>query len=130
MKRRVIRSGIVIAALLLAGSAWAQVQAPSVDVGFPFVAAGKTLKAGSYAVDIAPNGSVVLAPEQGGPAFEVADARKLHDRTIKRPELVFDVVGSARFLSEVRVPGKGAYLVGRRGDAQEQETVSGPKVTK
>lgn len=130
MNGRLIRSTIVIVALILAGGTWAQAQAPSVNVGFRFVAAGKMLNAGSYAVDIAPNGNVLLTAEQGGTALEIPETKKLHDRNVKRPELVFDVVGSARFLAEVRLPGKGIYVVGRHSDAQEQETVSGAKVEK
>jgi hypothetical protein len=130
MNGRFIRTTIIVVALFLAGSAWAAAQAPSVNVEFRFVAAGKTMNAGTYAVDIAPSGNVVLTAEQGGAAIEIPETKKLHERTIKRAELVFDVVGSARFLAEVRLPGKGAFVVGRHADAQEQETVSGPKPAK
>lgn len=130
MNRRVRRRLPFAAGVLLAASTLALAQAPSLDIDFPFLAAEKTVKAGSYSVDIAGNGSVVLTPAQGGAAVEVVPQKQLSDRKIDRPELVFDVVGSARFLSEVKVPGKGHYLIARRGDAQERETVKGPKVGK
>ena len=105
-------------------------QAPAIEIEFPFLAAEKTLKPGSYSVDIAGNGNVVLAPADGGTAVEVTPAKKLSDRSSDRAEMVFDVVGSAKFLSEVKVPGKGHYLLGRQAGAQERETVKGPKAGK
>ena len=130
MNGRILRIGVILVALFLAGGAWAQAQATGVNIGFRFVAAGKTMNAGNYSVEIASNGNVVLTPEQGGAALEIPQVKKISDRKVDRPELVFDVVGSARFLSEVRLPGKGFYLVGRRSDAVEQETVKGPKADK
>jgi hypothetical protein len=130
MNRRVCRGLAFAAGLLLVTSTLALAQAPGLDIDFPFLAAEKTLKAGSYSVDIAGNGNVVLTAAQGGAAVEIPTQKQLSDRRVDRPELVFDVVGSARFLSEVKVPGKGHYLVARRGDAQERETVKGPKAGK
>ena len=95
MNGRFIRSSVIVLALAIAGGAWAYAQAPGVNVKFPFVAAGKTLDAGTYTVDVAENGNVVLAAE-GGTSVEFADTKKLNDRKFDRPELMFDVVGSAR----------------------------------
>ena len=130
MNRRRFRALVVAAVLMLAGSAWAQAQAPGVDIDFKFIAAGKTLNAGTYTVDVAPNGNVVLTAAEGGASVEIADTRKLNDRNFDRPELMFDVVGSARFLAQVKLPGKGHFVVGRQEGAQEQETVKGPKTDK
>jgi hypothetical protein len=130
MNRRRFRALVVAAVLMLAGSAWAQAQAPGVDIDFKFIAAGKTLNAGTYTVDVAPNGNVVLTAAEGGASVEVPDTRKLNDRNFDRPELMFDVVGSARFLAQVKLPGKGHFVVGRQEGAQEQETVKGPKTDK
>ena len=130
MNRRRFRALVVAAVLMLAGSAWAQAQAPGVNIDFKFIAAGKTLNAGTYTVDVAPNGNVVLTAAEGGASVEIADTRKLNDRNFDRPELMFDVVGSARFLAQVKLPGKGHFVVGRQEGAQEQETVKGPKTDK
>ena len=46
-----------------------------------------------------------------------------------KAELVFDVVGSARFLAQVWLPGKDGCLVGRQNEAQEQVTVKSPRPT-
>ena len=130
MDRRLRRPFVVAAALLVAASTLALAQAPAIEIEFPFLAAQKTLQAGSYSVDVAGNGNVVITPAAGGPAVEVTPAKKLSDRSSDRAELVFDVVGSAKFLSEVKVPGKGHYLLGRQEGAQERETVKGPKAAK
>lgn len=127
MVRRVRRGFSHAAGILLVASTLAFAQAPSLDIDFPFLAADKTLKAGSYSVDITDAGRVVLTPGQGGAALDIEPQKKLSDRKVDRVELVFDVVGSAKFLSEVKVPGKGHYLVARRPDAQERQTVKGPK---
>ena len=129
MNGRFIRSSVIVLALTIAGGAWAYAQAPGVNVKFPFVAAGKTLDAGTYTVDVAENGNVVLAAE-GGTSVEFADTKKLNDRKFDRPELMFDVVGSARILAQVKVPGKGHFVVNRQEGAVEQETVKGPKTDK
>ena len=127
---RIIRTVVIITIVVLASAAWAQAQAPVVDIKFGFVAGGKTLAAGSYAVDVAANGNVVFTPEKGGTPFEVPQMKVLSKRNVARAALVFDVVGSARFLSEVWLPGKGGTQVGRQSEAQERETVKGPKAAK
>ena len=129
MNRRGIRTFVIVAAFILAGASWAHAQAPAVNIDFRFVAAGKTLNAGTYSVDISPSGNVVLTTE-GGAAVEFPDTRKLNDRNVDRVELMFDVVGSARFLSQVKLPGKGHFVVGRQEGAGGQETVKGPKTGK
>jgi hypothetical protein len=130
MNGRTIRSFVILVALVFAGGAWAHAQAPTVNIDFAFVAAGKTLNAGSYTVDVAPSGNVVLTAADGGASVEIPDTKKLSDRKFDRPELMFDVVGSARFLAQVKLPGKGHFVVGRQEGAVEQETVKGPKVDK
>ena len=127
MNGRSIRKGAIIFVLILAAGVWAQARASRVDIGFTFVAAGKTLEAGTYSVDIASNGNVVLTPDKGGAAVEVPRIKKLGNRNVQKAELVFDVVGSARFLAQVWLPGKDGCLVGRQNEAQEQQTVKGPK---
>jgi hypothetical protein len=131
MNRRRSHVLVIVAALILAGGAWAQAQAQAhrVKVDFPFVAAGKALTPGTYSVDVAPSGNVVLAAE-GGASVELPDSRKLNDRKFDRTELMFDVVGSARFLAQVKLPGKGHFVVGRQEAAVEQETVKGQKTAK
>lgn len=125
---RVIRLGIVIAALILAGGAWAQAQTPDLRIGFDFIAAGKMFKAGNYSVGVASNGNVVLTPEKGGAGVEIPQIKTLSQRDVQRAELVFDVSGTIRYLTEAWVPGKGGILVGKVDDPQARDTVRGPKL--
>jgi len=131
MNRRRIYALVTAAALLFAAGTLtpAQAQARRVKVDFPFVAAGKALAPGTYAIDVAPSGNVVLTAE-GGAAVEIPDTKKLNDRNVSRTELMFDVVGSARFLAQVKLPEKGHFVVGRQEGAVEQETVKAPKADK
>jgi len=130
MYGRIIRSVVIIAVLLLTAGSFVQAQEPGLKIDFPFVAAGKTLVAGTYTVDIAANGNVVITPEKGGAALEVPQQKVLSKRNVDRAEIVFDVVGSARFLSEVWLPGKGGVLVNRAAEVTERQTVKGPKAPK
>ena len=130
MNGRLFRTCVIVLTLILVVGTWAYAQAPSVNIKFPFVAAGKTLDAGTYTVDVAENGNVVLTAAEGGAAVEFAETKKLNDRKFDRPELMFDVVGSARILAQVKLPGKGHFVVNRQEGAMEQETVKGPKTDK
>ena len=125
---RMFRSFIVTVAVVLAVSALASAQTPTVKVGFNFLVAGKTLSAGTYSVDVAANGNVVFTPEAGGTAVEAPQLKVLSKRNVDRVELGFDLVGSAYYLAEVWVPGKGGFQVAKVPYAEDHETVSGPKV--
>ncbi|MDO8835279.1 MAG: hypothetical protein Q7V01_06765, partial [Vicinamibacterales bacterium] len=114
--------------ILLTASTWAQAQDPSLTITFPFAVGGKVLDAGNYSVGTASNGNVVLTPETGGAAVEVAPIKAISQRKVDRPELVFELVGSVYFLSEVWLPGKGGTLVGKVDYSQERKSVKGPKV--
>lgn len=129
MLGRIIRIGIIIGVLVVAGVASAQAQTNVVNIDFSFVAGGKTLSAGNWTVDIAADCKVVLTHEKGGDPVELASIKTL-SRNAQRTEVVFDVVGSAKFLSEVLVPGKGGCQVNRHPAAQERETVKGPRAAK
>ena len=125
---RTIRFFIVTVALVLAVSALASAQTPTVKVGFNFVAAGKTLNAGTYSVDVAANGNIVFTPEQGGAAVEIPQLKVLSKRKVDRVELGFNLVGSAKFLTEVWVPGQGGFQVDNVPYTEDREMVTGPKV--
>jgi hypothetical protein len=129
MYARIIRIGIIFGVLMITGVASVQAEPPTITVDFSFVAGGKTLSAGNWAVDIAPDCRVVLTHEKGGDPVELSSIKTL-SRSVQRAELVFDVVGSARFLSEVLLPGKGGCQVNRHPSSQERETVKGPKPAK
>ena len=128
MMVRIVRSFIAAVALVFAVSALASAQAATVKVGFDFLVAGKTVSAGAYSVDVAANGNIVFTPEKGGAAVEFPQLKVLSTRKTDRVELGFDVVGSAHYLSQVWVPGKGGFQVAKVPYAEDHESVSGPKV--
>ncbi len=128
MKARTVRRIIVTAALVLTVSALASAAAPTVKVGFNFLVAGKTLDAGTYAVDVAANGNIVFTPEKGRTAVEVPQIKVLSTRKVDRVELGFNLVGSAKYLTEVWVPGKGGFQVDKVPYTEDRETVTGPKI--
>ncbi len=127
VSRRAVAGFCIVALSLLACAVSALARGSSVNIGFQFVAAGKMMEAGSYTVEINSKDNVVLTPAGGGAAVEVPRIRTLNKRNIVRPELVFDVVGSAKFLSQVWLPGQNGCEVGRQPEASEQQTVKGPK---
>lgn len=126
-RRHAVRT-VIASVILLTASTWAQAQDPSLTIKFPFAVGGKVLDAGNYSVGTVSNGNVVLTPETGGAAVEVAPIKEISQRKVDRPELVFELVGSVYFLSEVWLPGKGGSLVGKVDYSQERKSVKGPKV--
>ncbi len=127
MKVRTVRSIIVTVAIVLSFAAMAHAQAPTVKVGFNFLVGSKTLNAGTYTVGVAANGNIVFTPESGA-AVEIPQLKVLGTRKVDRVELGFDLVGSAHYLSEVWVPGKGGFKVANVTYSEDRETVTGPKV--
>jgi hypothetical protein len=124
-----VRLFVVVAAILLVGAVSAQAQAPKVDIKFQFQAAGKLWEPGTYSVDFASNGDVVLTPAKGGVTIEVPRTKLLAGRSVRKVELVFDRVGSLLFLSEVWLPGRPGCEVSR-ADTEDRATVKGSEVTK
>ena len=125
---RSVRTVIATTAVVLALGALASAQASTVKIGFNFLAGSKTLAAGTYSVDVAANGNIVLTPEAGGAAIGIPQLKALSKRNVTRVEMMFDVVGSAHYLSEVWVPGKGRFQVATVPSSEERETVTGPNV--
>ena len=126
MKRALIGIGVAIAVAAFAGGAWAQSQAPSMKIGFGFYAGGKQLDSGKYAVEVTPAGHVVLRAEKGGAVADLTPLKSLgRNDDVKQPKLVFDTIGSVRFLAEVWLPGQDGYQVGSASGDHEQEVVVG-----
>jgi hypothetical protein len=125
MNRHRLVSLVILAVLALAAGASAQ--EPGVSIAFPFSAAGRVMDAGMYTVATTAGGNVVLTPQKGGAAVELPPIKTISRRNVERPELMFQLVGSVWFLSEVRLPDKGAIVVGKVDDAQEWKVVKGSK---
>jgi hypothetical protein len=127
MKHRV---QVGIAALVLAvvaGGALAHAQpAAVVNIGFAFMAGGKSMPAGKYDIQVTSGGPVLLR----GPSSQVLMpvmtrlGRRDNDR---EPELVFDNVGGALHLSEVWFPGSDGYLLLGTKEQHDHTVLGGPK---
>lgn len=126
MTRRV-RALVVLSSLVLLVASTAFAQEPAVPVEFSFVAGSKVVDAGDYAVSTAANGNVVLTPQKGGTAIELAPVKQISKRNVDRPELVFELVGSMWFVSEAWVPGQGGFKLATVAAAQERKSVKAPK---
>jgi hypothetical protein len=97
-------------------------------IGFSFFAQGKSLPSGKYTVEVTPAGHVTLRAEKGGAVAELKPIKVLgQDGNLAEPKMVFDTVGSLRFLSEVWLPGQDGYLVGTSTGEHGQQVVKGKK---
>jgi hypothetical protein len=132
MNRR-LRTVVLLVVFVLSVAVFAQAQTPAPGMGIKvdssFVAAGKTLAKGAYAVDINAAGNVTLTAAEGGAVVELPALKKF-SRNVQRVDMVFDIVGDMKFLSEVWVPGKGAVKVGSQPQSAERVTIHGDKVAK
>jgi hypothetical protein len=128
MNVRIIRNAIASVALILVGAAFAQAEPSNVQIKFKFIAGTKILEPGSYAVDVAANGGVVLTAEKGG-TVELGQIKSLGRKKVSKLELVFEEVGSQMYLSEVWVPEKDGIKVGNVDASDRRVTVS-PKTAK
>ena len=107
MSIRIIRTAIAIVALVIVGAAFAQAEPSNVQITFKFIAGAEILGAGSYTVDVAANGGVVLTPEKGG-TVELGQIKSLGRKKVSKLELVFEEVGSQSTEHATRAgPGPG-----------------------
>jgi hypothetical protein len=119
---------IAVAALAVAfvvGGAVAQAQMASVNIDFPFVAAGKSMPAGKYTVTATGNGPVLLKGASGQVTLSVITRLGRHDKDAE-PELVFDKLESGLHLSEVWMPGEDGYLLLGTKETHGHTVVGGP----
>jgi hypothetical protein len=125
MNRRLMGISVAVIVAVFLGSVWAYAQAPSTKIGFSFFAAGKAFSSGKYAIEVTPAGHVVLREEKGGATADLTPLKSLGRKDgAQEQKLVFDVVGSVRFLSEVWLAGQDGYLVGTVSGPHEQEVLS------
>ena len=131
MNRRLMGIGVAVIVAVCFGSAWAYAQASSTKIGFNFFAAGKDLSSGKYTIEVTPAGHVVLRAEKGGATADITPLKSLgRNDSIQEPKLVFDIVGTERYLSEVWLANQDGYLVGSVSGPHEQQVLGGHKSTK
>jgi hypothetical protein len=128
MYRKFLGVGVAVVVAMFVFGSLAEAQAPSVKVGFSFYAAGKEYQSGNYTIEVTPAGHVVLHAAKGGAVVDLTPMKSLgpNDK-IQSPKLVFNLIGSDRFLSEVWLPGQDGYLVGSVSGPHDQESVGGGK---
>jgi hypothetical protein len=124
MSARIVRTGVFVLALILVGASFGQAApAASVQVKFKFIVAGKMLEPGTYGVEVADGGKVVLTSEKGG-TVELAQVRNLGHKKVTKTALVFEEMGSLMYLSEVWTPEKDGVKVGGADGAERRVTVA------
>jgi hypothetical protein len=124
MSVRIVRTGVFILALILVGASFVQAApSSSVQVKFKFIVAGKMLEPGTYGVEVADGGKVVLTSDKGG-TVELSQIRDLGHKKVSRTELVFEEMGSLMYLSEVWTPDKAGVKVGGADGAERRVTVA------
>jgi hypothetical protein len=128
MFRKFLGIGVAVVVAVFVFGSLAQAQAPSLKIGFSFYAAGKEYKSGNYTIEVTPAGHVVFHAEKGGAVADLTPMKSLgRDEKIESPKLVFNLIGSDRFLSEVWLPGQDGYLVGSVSGPHDQEVLGGRK---
>jgi hypothetical protein len=100
-----IRHAVLVLVLLIStvalGLAQEMIQA---DIPFSFIAAGKTLPAGTYTFQEAELGTMMsVRNAKTGEVNMVSVLTRLGPRSTKESEVVFDVVGNDHYLAEVHM---------------------------
>ncbi len=107
----------LLGVLVLASVTWVSAQTSrlaSVNVPFEFTVGQTVLPAGSYSVDRDSNNNLLSFREtsgQGASLVLIAGRRAQFAEVSEMFTLVFDKVGSRRYLSEVRYSGQDGFLV-------------------
>jgi len=118
-----------VASVLLLGIALAQAAPVTVNIGFGFVAGGKSMPAGKYQIDIkSASGPVILRGDakDSEAILQVMTRLGRHDNDLE-PELVFDKIGPALHLSEIWVAGEDGYLVLGTQEKHDHVVLGGPR---
>jgi len=111
MKRRVFMTVAALVVAFVVGGPLAYGQSANAEIGFPFVAGGKEMAAGKYAVVVTANWQVSLTGPDGRTMLMSAiTLLGRHDKD-PDPEFVFDKIDGKSVLSEVWLPGKDGLLL-------------------
>ena len=111
--RQTVRLLLVAAIVaVVAGAAVAQTSMTRVNIGFGFVAAGQTMPAGNYSIEVSSGGPASRVTMRGAKNVVLPVITRLgrHDND-KDPEVVFDKVDGKFLLSELWLAGEDGYLL-------------------
>jgi len=121
MNRRRTCTLVILVAVFLAAGAATQAQAQSLKIDFPFVVGTKSLSAGTYTVAVA--GDKMTLTSDKGAAAEISLDKTFSGKKPQKPELVFDLVGSLWFMTEVYTPEKGGSSVGSADGSSDRRVL-------
>src|ERR1700761_9087424 len=111
---KMISSAVLTAAVLLPASAFAASNSLTVNIPFAFVVNGRTLPAGSYAVDVADSNSVLSIRNRQGGLLVASNPGT--GGSSNKPGLIFEKRGATE------------YLVGVHTDSQNDRSLPLPTV--
>lgn len=131
---RVLRVAVAVALALAVTIGVAVAQAPPVRVtiGFPFLAGGKSMPAGTYQIDVKGwDGPIVLRGDAKNSEAILSVMTRLgrHDND-RELELVFDKLGTLVHLSEVWIPGEDGYMLLGSKERHDHVVLGGPRGVK
>jgi hypothetical protein len=98
-----------------------------------FVANGKSLPAGSYAVTVSKtDDTVTLTPAdvKGGSVLMMIETRTAEHKPLAEPEIVFDKRDGQLYLSELQVPGEDGYVLFMNKSKHTHESLTGARAMK
>jgi hypothetical protein len=110
MKKYTLALLVFLFSLPILGTA--QISPPGVnaDIPFSFMVAGKTLPAGSYSFsENAATETITVMSISGKQSFMSPIMTRLSPRSGDEAQIVFDVVGTDHYLSEVFMPGLDGF---------------------
>ncbi len=104
-----------------------------VNIGFPFIAQGKTMPAGEYELQV--NGdetafTLTAEPKGKGEFVSVVTRLAAPEPPGNDTHITFDKVGTTYYLSEVWLPGADGYLVYAAKEKHTHTIVKGQKKAK
>lgn len=122
-------AAVALAMAFIVSPTTASAQLVSVNIDFPFVAAGKDMPAGTYFVEVtgAEEGGRVIVRGSGhssGPMSVITQLAR-HDKDAE-PEIVFDKLGNRYLLSEIWIPGKDGLCLLATNIPHQHAVVGGP----
>ena len=129
MKNRVRFAAAALVAAFVVGGVLAHAQTVSVNIGFAFMAAGKSMPAGKYEIQVSNAGPIFLKGSTGQVVLPVITRLGRHDSD-NEPELIFDKIDGVLHLSEVWLPGSDGYLLLGTKEIHDHAIVGGPKAKK
>jgi hypothetical protein len=125
MNRRVLLTIMALVVVFVMGGATARAQSISAEIGFAFVAGGKDMPAGRYAVEVTQAGPVMLTGPGGARAvLPIITTLGRHDQDPDM-EFVFDKVDGKSVLSEIWMPRKDGLLLLASKGPHEHAVVGG-----